>query len=57
MERAPILNECHICGEPHTLARMVHKWDYSYCLICWGKVSAIVEDFNNTTTKQKETPQ
>jgi hypothetical protein len=52
MSRPEILNECHICGEPHTLARMVHKWDFSYCLICWGKVTAIVEDFNTTTTTQ-----
>ena len=34
MNRPPILAECHICGEPHTLTRMVHKWDYSYCLVC-----------------------
>jgi len=39
MERPPILAECHICGEPHTLARMVHKWDYSYCLVCWRDIA------------------
>ena len=45
-ERPPILNECHVCGEPHTLTRMVHKWDYSYCLTCWQTIDTIVTDFN-----------
>jgi len=49
MERAPILNECHLCGEPHTLARMVHKWDESYCLTCYPTVAHTYE-----TTTQKE---
>ena len=41
-----ILNECHVCGEPHTLNRMVHKWDYSYCLMCWQTIDTIVSEFN-----------
>jgi hypothetical protein len=41
-----ILNECHVCGEPHTLNRMVHKWDYSYCLTCWQTIDTIVTEFN-----------
>ena len=46
MTRPPILAECHICGEPHTLARMVHKWDYSYCLVCAQKITTIVTEFD-----------
>jgi formylmethanofuran dehydrogenase subunit E len=50
MERPPILNECHLCGEPHTLPRMVHKWDYSYCLPCY----ATAQHNYDTTTEGTE---
>jgi hypothetical protein len=50
MNRPPILNECHLCGEPHTLPRMVHKWDFSYCLICW-------QDIEQQQQTEKETTQ
>lgn len=46
MEPTLILHECHECGEPHTLTRMVHKWDYSYCLICWDTAR---HNYNTTT--------
>ena len=52
MNRPPILNECHICGEPHTLTRMVHKWNYSYCLTCWQDIEQQQQqtERNNTMT-------